>query len=188
MNRPTAELERRLSGLLAIGSVTALKLDAPAAPRARVRLDGQVSAWLPWLASRAGADRVWSAPAVGEQVLVACPGGDPATGVILGALFCQDHPAPADAGTVTRLVFDDGCTLDYDRETRELKAVLPAGGTARIEADGGITLAGDVTITGDVNVTGTVAADGDVTAGLISLTTHVHGGVTTGTQSTSPPI
>jgi hypothetical protein len=35
---------------------------------------------------------------------------------------------------------------------------------------------------------GSISASGDVTASGISLSSHVHGGVTTGSGDTSPPL
>jgi hypothetical protein len=44
------------------------------------------------------------------------------------------------------------------------------------------------TVTGDVHVTGTVTGDTDVKTGAISLKTHKHGGVTTGSGQTGAPV
>jgi len=185
--RAIAELERTRAGLLQIGSVVSVDLSDPTAPRAVVRLDGVDSAPLPWLTWRAGNNRAFAAPSVGEQVVIACPNGDPGNGLILGALYCADAPAPANTDTVTRLQFEDGAVLDYDTEAHALRASLPDGGTAEITAPGGITLTGDVTIEGDVTVAGNVDADGDVKAGAISLSGHAHGGVQTGAGVTGQP-
>ena len=68
MSREIAESERTRANLIQVGTVQAL--DLPKA-RARVLLAGVNSAWLPWLATRAGGDRTWNPPTVGEQVLVA---------------------------------------------------------------------------------------------------------------------
>lgn len=54
-----------------------------------------------------------------------------------------------------------------------------------------ISLTGSVTINGAVTGTmsvGSISASGDVTASGISLSSHVHGGVTTGSGDTSPPL
>jgi phage baseplate assembly protein V len=126
-------------------------------------------------------------PSIGEQVLIACPNGDPASGIILGSLYCEEYPAPADSETITQFLFNDGALLDYDTETHSLRAILPDGATAEITATGGMTLNGDVTIAGDVSVSGDVSADGDVTAGAISLQMHLHGGVSTGSGVTGLP-
>jgi phage baseplate assembly protein V len=187
MSRISAEIERRISGSFIIGLVIELILDNNKQPRARVLLDGVESAPLPWIAMRAGANRTWAVPSIGEQVLVACPNGDPANGIILGSLFCEEYPAPTDKETLTRYLFADGAVLDYDTETHALRAILPDGATAEITATGGMTLNGDVTIAGDLSVSGDVAADGDVSAGSISLKTHTHGAVQPGAGNTGVP-
>ena len=45
----------------------------------------------------------------------------------------------------------------------------------------------DVTVSGKVTVSGDVAAQGDVKAGSISLKTHTHGGVQTGSGTAGAP-
>ena len=59
--------------------------------------------------------------------------------------------------------------------------------------DGNHTHTGDLTIEGDLDLTGTltviggISATGDIVADGISLKSHVHGGVTTGSGSTAVP-
>ena len=52
---------------------------------------------------------------------------------------------------------------------------------------GPLTVTGDITAKANVTVTKNVKATGDVTAGAISLKTHVHGGVTSGEVTTTGP-
>lgn len=151
MSRQFGQYERTLANAAQLGRVA--ETDYPKA-RARVTLnDGLSSAWLPWLACRAGGDRTWWAPEVDEQVLVVCPDGDPARGVIVGALYCQDASAPAAVETVHRTLYKDGASIEYDREAHALKATLPDGGTAELTAKGGITLIGPTEIQGTLKVT-----------------------------------
>jgi phage baseplate assembly protein V len=90
--------------------------------------------------------------------------------------------------------FADGAKITYDPEASALTAELPAGGTAEIIADGGITLRGDVTIEGSLAVSGnvtvdqTVTASEDVIADGISLTSHLHGGVQSGSSQSGTPV
>ena len=72
-NARIGELERRLSNTIRPGKV--LEADYAKA-RLRVTMGDNTSAWLPWLTSRAGEDRTWHAPEVGEQVIVIAPGGE----------------------------------------------------------------------------------------------------------------
>ena len=62
--------------------------------------------------------------------------------------------------------------------------LVEAGG---LTGPGGAALPGGLNIAGDIQTTGDVEANGDVKAGSISLQTHVHGGVMTGSGSTAPP-
>lgn len=143
---------------------------------------------LPWIAGRAGALRIWSAPSVGEQCLLICPEGDTESGVVLAGLFCSAHPQPDTNPNIHALTFLDGAQLSYDDSTHALSATLPGGGTVSLVADGGIKITGDVEITGQVKVTGKIAATDDVTANGISLKGHKHVGVTAGSAKTGAPI
>ncbi|MDR3513788.1 MAG: phage baseplate assembly protein [Caulobacteraceae bacterium] len=58
---------------------------------------------------------------------------------------------------------------------------------ARTTINGPLTVNGAITAVGNVGITGAVTASGDVKAGSISLETHVHGGVTTGSGNTATP-
>lgn len=179
-----------LSDTLRIGTV--IETDLPNA-LARVRFGGEdeddpawESHWLDMATPRAGATRIWSPVSVGEQVRVECPDGDLEAAQIIGALWCDDHPAP---GSTTRelIRFGDGCELAYDPESHHLEAILPAGGTITLTADGGITLNGPVTVNGDVTLNGTLTGSEDVIASGISLTGHTHGQVQAGSASTGEP-
>lgn len=61
-------------------------------------------------------------------------------------------------------------------------------GSAYIVADeNGFTVHGKLTITGDVNVTGKITASGEVQGSGVHLSTHTHGGVTTGSGTSGAP-
>lgn len=69
-----------------------------------------------------------------------------------------------------------------------------AMGSEGISITGDVSVEGDLNVSGNIEATGTVKAagniessGGDVIAGSVSLKTHVHGGVTTGSGSTSVP-
>ncbi len=151
-----------------------------AAGTARVQLADELTTGdIPWLAGRAGSTRTWSPPAIGEQVMVLAPEGDTARGVIIGSLSSDAHPNPAnDASTLTE--YEDGARIGYNPETHALIAILPAGATVRIDADGGLSLKGDMTVDGDIKSTGTITADTDVIVAGKSLKNHVHIGVQAG--------
>lgn len=177
--RALADLERTRANALQLGKVVEADY---ARARVRVQVAGLASAWLPWLAVRAGGDRTWAAPEVGEQVLIGCPDGDPARGVVLGAVFQQDHAAPADSADLTRSVYADGAVFEYDREQHAGTITLPAGGTLTITAPGGVT------ITGDLSITGALATTGTVRSGTVVLGTHVHAATQPGTGTSGAPL
>lgn len=59
-----------------------------------------------------------------------------------------------------------------------------------ISGDGKIKLVSpsEIDVTGNLKVTGTIIATGEITSGVIPLSTHLHGGVTTGGGDTGIPI
>lgn len=164
------ELDRRLANLIRCGTVA--ELDAGNA-RVRVRSGEILTGWLPWVAVRAGADRSWSAPEPGEQVLLLAPSGDLGLAFVLPGIYQQDFPAPANSAEVQRAVFDDGTTVEYDRSNHVFSFSIAAGGKIRI--------------VGDVEITGKVTVTEEVTAAGVDLTGHVHGGVIRGGADTDPP-
>ncbi len=130
-----AELERRLANVVTIGTVA--EVDAAAA-RVRVRVGDLLSDWRPWLAPRAAGVSVWSPPEVGEQVVLLCPWGDPALGLVLPALWQDAHPAPSASPNRTVVAFDDGTTVEYDRAGARLS--VSCVGDVAVTASGAVTL------------------------------------------------
>lgn len=124
-NARLGELERRLSNIMRPGTV--LEADYAKA-RLRVQMGDNTSAWLPWLANRAGEDRTWHAPEVGEQVIVMAPGGELSAGYIMpGGVYKNDYPANADKAEISRTTYKDGAILEYDREAHAHLLQLPEG-------------------------------------------------------------
>ncbi|MEM7046992.1 MAG: phage baseplate assembly protein V [Pseudomonadota bacterium] len=115
------ELERRLANVLRLGIVYAA--DYPAA-RVRVKTGDLITGWLPWLTHRAGGDRTWHAPEIGEQVLLLAPNGEPAQGVVLPAIYRDAAPAPADSPDISRTLYADGTVASYDRTTRTMTTTI----------------------------------------------------------------
>jgi phage baseplate assembly protein V len=187
---------RRLIGnLLQLGAVESVDLGAATC---RVRVGELVTGDLPWLTPRAGATRVWSAPAAGEQVLLLCPEGDVEGGLVLPALFSDAHPAPA-SDKRDLVTWSNGAELAYDADGAGLVLKLPDGRPLKITAPAGVTIEAPVAITGAVKVKGKTALDGDVTltgkltasddvlAAGKSLKRHTHFGVQPGGGSSGPP-
>ena len=145
-----AELERRLRGLVLVGTVR--ELDAKKA-RVTVAAGGLITPWLPWLTRRAGTDREWWAPEPGEQVLLLCPCGDPALGVVLPAIYQGAFPAPGETKQVHRIAYGDGAVTEYNRERHALSATVPGTLKGTCNGDATLSAGGKVTVKGNRGIT-----------------------------------
>ena len=180
------ELARRLANVVRPATVAELDL-ANARLRAKYdeTADGEavLTAWLPWLTVRAGADRTWWAPEEGEQVVLLSPSGELPQAVALPGLYRDMFPAPSDSADLHVVEYEDGARLSYDRAAHALTAVLPAGATARLVAPGGATVVGNLRVEGNVTSTGDVT---DSTSSMAAMRTtyneHTHPN-----QGASPP-
>ena len=209
----TADMQRRLANVVRVGTVASV--DLPNA-RCRVTIGDIQTAPLPFITCKAGEDRTWHPPEVGEQVIVLAPSGELAAGFVLGGVYTTIHPAPSTSPEVAKMLFKDGSTATYDRALHSLTINLPtsgstlsvtvngnatisATGNALVEADGNATVsAGSVArieagtqiqmVAPAVSITSTVTVSGDVIASGKSLATHKHGGVQSGGSQTSTPV
>lgn len=184
------DLSRQLASAIRVGTIAELDL---AKGLCRVETGEVVTDFVPWLVPRAGDTSEWSAPAVGEQVIVLSPAGDTRSAVVLRGLYSNRFPAPANAGSQHVTRYADGAVISYDHESHELTATLPSGGTATITADAGVTVNGPLTVYGDTKIVGdasvskTLTATTDVVGGGKSLKGHKHTGVQGGTAVSGPP-
>ena len=179
-----------LSELIRLGTVTAVDLEAGLCTVRYGDPDDEDGGAEPppirWLTMRAGKTRTWSPPSLGEQAIVLAPDGQLAGAIALLGISSDAFPPPGN--TLAELIeFDDGARISYDPETHALTAILPEGGTGEITAPGGLTINADVTIIGHVDLQGGMDATEDVTADGISLKTHTHGGVQSGSSQTGAP-
>jgi phage baseplate assembly protein V len=212
MNADLSDLLRSLQNLIRLGTIAEVK-----GAKARVRLGPTLTTeWLKWATPRAGSTRTWSAPTIGEQVIVFSPGGDLTRGVILPALYSQEFDAPETSDTIHTTHYPDGAVVQYDHAAHALTATLP-GGTATITADKVTSNAPSTICTGDLTVMknlivngatalnggvhakagaaggvamavqGTIKASEDVLAGAISLAKHAHGSVKAGGDQSGGP-
>lgn len=106
-----AEIERLLHGLVRICTVSEHGTNG------QVKVsDGELnSTWLVRAVDRAGDNRSWVPLDIGEQVVVLCPSGDFAQGIIIASLYQQRHPAPSSELNEECKVFRDGSAVRYDR-------------------------------------------------------------------------
>ncbi|KRA15358.1 phage baseplate assembly protein V [Lysobacter sp. Root604] len=186
-----SELQRQLGNAIRLGTVAEVDLVL-----ARCRIDtGEVKTdFLPWFVPRAGETIEWSAPTVGEQGVLLCPGGDTNGAVFLRGIYSDAFAAPANAAGQHLVRFRDGALIQYDDESHALAATLPSGGTAEITADGGVTINGPLTVNGDTQINGDAYVSGmataqtDVIGGGKSLKNHPHKNVQPGSGVSGPPV
>ncbi|HET8689331.1 MAG TPA: Gp138 family membrane-puncturing spike protein [Methanosarcina sp.] len=76
--------------------------------------------------------------------------------------------------------------INYNTSAPELRSRDNATKITMTPSNITITSA-SVTVNGNMTVNGTIHSTGDTTAGSISLKSHTHGGITTGTSSTGAP-
>jgi phage baseplate assembly protein gpV len=162
MTRAAAEADRMIANICQVGYVTAVD---NATSRVRVRIGDLDTALIPVMQIRSGTIRLHWMPSVGEQVTVNAPGGDMARAFVAGSIAINGNAVAPDAASPT---------MDL------------GGGTLRVI--GKLYVQGDVEITGKIDVAGPVTCDADVVATGISLKTHRHGGVATGTGQTGVPV
>lgn len=182
-----ADLARLIENLVRLGTIEEVQVSPP---RVKVKSGNIVTAWRPWLSLRAGADREWDPPTVGEQVVLLSPSGLLAQGVVLTGIFSDLIAANGDREGLHRRTYRDGAVIEYDSIDHRLRALLPEGGITDITSPGGINIVGPINHTGDYTGTGTVTASQDVVAGSnhVSLVNHRHAGVLNGGGQTEKPV
>lgn len=186
-----AALARLLENLIRFGVINAVQMEPP---RVRVTTGKLTTAWLPWLALRAGDDRDWDPPTVGEQVILLSPSGQLANGIVVTGVFSDHIPANGNRPGLHRRTYSDGTVIEYDSVAHHLNATLADGGTTNLISTGGINLVGDITHQGDYiqtgnqTVTGQVQVSIDVIAAGVSLVKHPHTGVKAGGDQSGVPI
>lgn len=141
------ETMRRLQSLVMVGTVHEADYkgekpdNAHKKPRVRLKVGDMITGWLPWMAERAGKDRKWWAPDVGEQVVVLSPGGDPAQGIILkGAVYQNKHDHNATDPDLDRTDYSNGAYVEHNRKSGAF--TIRAKGNVTIETDGNVVIKG----------------------------------------------
>ena len=179
------DIQRLIGDVVRLGTITTVD---HAKARCTVTVGDLSTGPIPWLTAAAGDTADWSPPSVGEQVILLCPEGDIACGVALRGLYSNSNAAPSSSETIKLTRFADGAILSYDTDTHELRATLPAGGKATVEAPGGTTWIGPMTIRGLLTVEDEIKATGDVVAGDVSLQNHFHDKTQPGTGVSGKPV
>ena len=80
---------------------------------------------------------------VGTQVLMSCPSGDPANGVLTGILYSAGLPPPDNTGNVDLVLFNDGARVEYDSAKQAMLLDVPAGGTITTHVGAASTVMSD---------------------------------------------
>ena len=181
------DLRRRVDRIVRPGAVAEVDL-----ARALVRVryseapDEAVTDWLPWLTHRAGDDRTWWAPSVGEGVLILAPSGEMAAAAALPALYqAAPRGAPEDEAAKHVVVYGTGAMVEHDATAKTFTITTAAGHEVIVEDDGDVVVPGNLRVAGDVEVAGDVDAEGDVEDGTSTMAamrttynghTHLPGG------------
>ena len=157
-----SETERILANMIRVGVVSELD---EANARVKVKVGGLTTDWLPWVTSRAGATRSWSAPRPGEQVVVLSPYGDAAQAVALPSIYQDEHPAPSNTKDAEHVTFPDGTTVNYNSASNTLQ--IDVAGDAKVIVnckDATVNATTKVTLnTPDTFCTGNLTVDGLLT-------------------------
>ena len=151
-----ADLIRRIENIVRPGVIAEVQ-HSPL--RVRVASGGLTTTWLRVFVQRAGEDRTWDPPSVGEECVVFCPSGIPEQGFVLVGLNGDEFPAPDDSPDRHRRAYRDGAVIEYDTAAHALRAELPEGGTFELIATGGSRIVGPVRIEGPLHATEAVSTD-----------------------------
>lgn len=185
-----SEVWRKLAAIVRFGTITGVDV---ANARVQCSTGGLDTDWLPWHAGRAGTTRRWSAPTIGEQVIVFAPGGDTTLGFVMPGFYQDDHPAPSNSADVDMTQYPDGSTVQYDSASNTLTVNVAGNGNvvvnckvATVKADTSVTLdtpmvhaTKDMQVDGNLGVTGAMAVQGQGASGAVSTfagTIQVTGG------------
>ena len=143
---------------------------------ARVRfddLDGMVSDWLPTSHANTQNDKEVETLNVGAQVSCLMD-SRMEDGCIVGAHYNDVDAPPVQDPAKWVKKFSDGTEIQFDKGTKSLTVTIE--GTVYTLAKAGMDVLG-----------GGVTTTGDQVAGWVSLMTHTHGGVASGSARTSTP-
>lgn len=192
------DMERRLAGMVRLGTIHEQDFSDPAGPRVRVKAGNFVTGWIPWTVKSAGGDVDWEPLDVGSQVIMAAPSGDMSQAVVLGSIHQQKHGAPSLDPDERGRQWKDGAKETYNRKTSTKTLSVPAGGRIVINVGGTIyeltsngayIKAPLVTIDAPKShFTGLIVCDDDILVQGISSLHHLHDGVIPGMGNSGEPV
>ena len=108
-----ADIKRRLHGQVRLGKVTAVDVKED---RVTCISEGITQPDIPYLTFRAGEDKTYWLPSVGEVGLLVALSGEPANAFFMPGFFYTDMPAPENNENVALRVFRDGIEERIDTE------------------------------------------------------------------------
>lgn len=123
-----AELKRLLHNLIQVTTVSKTDVDKR---RLKVKIGDGESAWLPWPADIGRNYTRWKPMRVGQQVVIACPSGDPAQAVLIANLYTNSFPPPTTDEAVDVIEFTDGSKIVHNANDKSLEIVAAGELTLR---------------------------------------------------------
>ncbi|WP_392565141.1 phage baseplate assembly protein V [Utexia brackfieldae] len=105
------DILRKLDNLIRQGII-----EESSGDRVKVRTGENLTTWLPWLTYRAGKNRTWWRPSIGEQVLLLSPGGELQLAIVLPSIYSNAFPAPSNSDDGLFIEFADKATFEYDNK------------------------------------------------------------------------
>ena len=137
------EMERRIDEIVRLGVISEVQHKAGLC---RVSFGERVSPLSPWLMGRAGKDKEYWHPDIGEQAVFVSPYGDGSEGFVMMGIMSDKMPLPAEAGKDKHVTeYADGTRFLVDRQQHIVEirdsygsVIRMAGGDITIKAAGNV--------------------------------------------------
>lgn len=182
---------RRLENVVRVGTIAEVRHGSPA--RCRVRCGNITTNWVPWVAGRAagGEASMWWPPKPGEQVLLLAPGGDLLNAMALPGAYSDQMPQASDNPDLFKMEWGVGF-MEHDAAAGKFLLETMSSITLRVMSSSIRITENEITIEaggGKAVLNGKgLTVTPDVIAMGISLTKHVHIGVTPGKGLSGKPV
>lgn len=156
------ELQRRLANMIRVGVVSSTD---EAARTVRVSFGNITTGALPWPADVGKNYRRWRPLRVGQQVIIASPGGELAQAEIVGMLYGGGIDAPDSSQDLDVIEYEDGTRIQYDSASHQLSADIK--GSAIVSTEGALeaVVGTSADIDAAENINATAGGSVDIQAG-----------------------
>ncbi len=131
----TADLARLIENLIRIGTIAVVDHSAC---KLKVQSGNLLTNWLDWPADIGRNYKHWRPLRLGTQVILSCPGGDPAQALIIGMLYSDAQSTPNTDPDIDQITFDDGSFIEHNQNAKTLK--FHSAGDLTISAAGNINI------------------------------------------------